>query len=81
MPTDSTDPPRPQAVDRHLGRKLRGKRAELGLSAQELAWRSGIKSALIEDIEAGQRRMTSHEVIALSEALGVTVEWFFQDLA
>ena len=74
------DAARPQAIDRHIGRKVRARRAELDMSPKELAFMSGVAIAALRNIEAGNRRATPQQMLALSEALGVTIQWFFEDL-
>ena len=74
------DTSRPEAIDRYLGRKVRSRREELAMTPEEVAFMSGVDTAALETIESGRRRMTPEEMVALSEALGVTITWFFGDL-
>lgn len=74
------DASRPQAVDRHIGRKVRARREELDISPEELAFMTGAAVAALRNIEAGNSRATPEQMVALSQALGVTIQWFFEDL-
>ena len=76
-PDDSS---RPEAVDRYLGQKVRARREELDMTPEELAFLSNIETPALEEIEAGARRITPAEMIALAAALGITIEEFFEGL-
>jgi transcriptional regulator with XRE-family HTH domain len=60
------------------GRRLRGRMEELGLTAGELARRSGIDAVTLVALLSGQEEMSSGQLIDLSEALGMPPEWMFE---
>ncbi len=74
MPPDDPD------IDRHIGQKVRERREKLETTIEALAFRANIEISILREIEAGRRRTTSPQIVALFEALGVTISWFFEDL-
>ena len=52
--------------------KLRGKRAEMDISQDELARRSGVSQASIFKYEDGSSMLGADKLFALAEALGCT---------
>ena len=61
-------------VDRKVGRRVRAKRLELGLSQRELA-SPGVSYAYISRIEAGARVPSAKALILLARKLDVTPLW------
>jgi transcriptional regulator with XRE-family HTH domain len=63
--------PHPEAI--RLGKELRRRRALLGMTAAELAYRAGITANYLGDIETGRRRRNPSLVtmLSLARALGV----------
>jgi transcriptional regulator with XRE-family HTH domain len=64
-------------IDRHVGRRIRGKRRALGLTQDDLANAIGVGTDTIEDYERGNQRVPSEHIIKLSQYLGVPVSYFF----
>ena len=61
--------------ENELGKFIRGKRTEKGLSQRELANAAGISNAEISRLEAGKRKASSPAVFkAIAKALNVPVE-------
>lgn len=61
--------------ENELGKFIRGKRTEKGLSQRELANAAGISNAEISRLEAGKRKASSPAVLkAIAKALNVPVE-------
>jgi len=65
------------AIDLHLGLRLRLRRLALGLTQDRLADRLGCDRGHIDRLEEGRTRATANELVALSSFLGVPMVWFF----
>ena len=57
-------------IVRLLGRNVRDRRKQLGLSQEELAFRAGMKRSYLSDLERGARNPTVRALGRLAEALG-----------
>ena len=56
-----------------IGRRIREARRDAGLTQRELAERTAdLDHTAVSKIETGRRRVASHELFDLAEALGVT---------
>jgi transcriptional regulator with XRE-family HTH domain len=64
-------------VDRHIGRRIRGKRRALGLTENVLARALGVGRDTIEQYERATVRVQSDHLIMLADILGVSVSYFF----
>ncbi len=64
-------------VDRHVGRRIRGKRRALGLSEENLATALGVGTDRIAAYERASARVPSDHLIRLSEVLDVPLSYFF----
>jgi transcriptional regulator with XRE-family HTH domain len=64
-------------VDRHIARRLRGKRLALGLSEDQLAHAIGVEVDRIEAYEHAAERVPSDHIVRLSEILDVPLSYFF----
>jgi transcriptional regulator with XRE-family HTH domain len=64
-------------VDRHVGRRIRGKRRALGLSEENLAIELGLETVRIVAYERAVERVPSDHLLRLSEILDVPVSYFF----
>jgi transcriptional regulator with XRE-family HTH domain len=64
-------------IDRHVGRRLRGKRRALGLSQDDLARALGTGNDVIEAYERGTLRIPGEHLLKLADYLGVPVSYFF----
>jgi len=62
------------------GERVRRTRLTLGLSQSELGEQVGLDRTMIAKIEAGTRRIDALELIGLSRALGVPVDFVFRPL-
>jgi len=71
--------PEPNRLDRHLGRRLARRRRELCLTLDELEQRIDAQSGTVAEFENGTRPVDAAELLALANALGVSVAWFFDD--
>lgn len=59
---------------RRIGNRIKGRREEIGLTQQQLAERTGIKSIRVSRIELGLVRMLADEVRAFAAALGLSFD-------
>jgi len=88
MPTEPVTPPgrgkaalrKPNAVDVHVGSRLRLRRTLLGISQEELAARLGLAFQQVQKYETGANRVSASRLFQLAGALDVPVAWFFEEL-
>jgi len=64
-------------IDRHVGRRLRGKRRALGLPQDDVARAIGVGGDVIEAYEQGTVRVPAEHLVKLSEMFDVPVSYFF----
>lgn len=71
--------PRPRArdLDRQVAARLRERRVALGLTQQQMAERLGVTYQQLHKYEAGQNRISAGRLLAIAQALGVEVGYFF----
>jgi Zn-dependent peptidase ImmA (M78 family)/DNA-binding XRE family transcriptional regulator len=62
-----------------VGQRIRRARAALSWSQEELAHAVGRNQATISNWESGRRSLDIDDLVALAEALGVEVSFFFED--
>ncbi|MEL6828802.1 MAG: helix-turn-helix transcriptional regulator [Pseudomonadota bacterium] len=67
-------------TDLHVGKRLRRRRRLLGMTQQDLASQVGVRFQQIQKYECGANRITASRLYALSRALGVSVQYFFDGL-
>lgn len=65
-------------VDQHIGRRLRERRIEQGLSPEELGRLLGASRDDIERMEAGERRIAASQLYLLSQILDIEVATLFE---
>ena len=68
------------AADRHVGRRLRERRVQRGLSLAELAEALGVSTQQARKYEAGLNGIPAVRLPHLAALLGVTPAWFFEEL-
>lgn len=68
------------AIDLHVGKRLRRRRRLLGLTQQQLAESIGIRYQQIHKYESGANRVTASRLYELSVALKVLVTYFYEGL-
>jgi transcriptional regulator with XRE-family HTH domain len=66
-------------IDVHVGRCLRARRQELGLSQMRLAEALGVTFQQIQKYERGVNRVVASRLYDLSRILDVPIEYFFAD--
>ena len=64
-------------VDRHVGRRIRGKRLALGLSVRDLAKALGVENGRLSEYEVGTERVPSEHMALLSKIMDVPLSYFF----
>lgn len=62
-----------------LGRRIAEARTESGMTQAGLAASIGLERTALVRIESGERKVSATELVALGEALGRPVDWFFAD--
>jgi transcriptional regulator with XRE-family HTH domain len=70
-----------QPVDVAVGRRLRSRRKELGLSQAEVARDLDISAKKLGKYEKGQDRMRARHIFLAAKYLGVSVGYFFREVA
>jgi transcriptional regulator with XRE-family HTH domain len=67
-------------VDAHVGKRIRHRRWMVGMTQQQLADKVGIKFQQIQKYETGMNRVSASRLWDISDALGVTIAFFFEGL-
>ena len=67
-------------VDVHVGKRIRHRRWMVGMTQQQLAERVGIKFQQIQKYETGMNRVSASRLWDISEALSVSVSYFFEGM-
>lgn len=71
---------RPNPVDIHVGERLRLRRMLLGLSQEALARLLGLTFQQIQKYESGANRIGASRLYDLAHALGVSVDYFYDEM-
>jgi transcriptional regulator with XRE-family HTH domain len=75
-----TAPRRAALADRHVGRRLRERRVQRGLSLAGLAEALGVSTQQLRKYEAGVNSVPAARLPGLGLLLGVSPTWFFEEL-
>lgn len=67
-------------VDVHVGKRIRHRRWMVGMTQQQLAEKVGIKFQQIQKYETGMNRVSASRLWDISDALSVSVSFFFEGL-
>lgn len=67
-------------ADRHVGRRVRERRVQRGLSLAEMASALGISTVQARKYEAGLNAIPATRLPAVAAVLGVEPGWFFEEL-
>jgi transcriptional regulator with XRE-family HTH domain len=67
-------------VDVHVGKRVRHRRWMVGMTQQQLAEKVGIKFQQIQKYETGMNRISASRLWDISDALGVSISFFFDGL-
>lgn len=68
-------------IDQIVGRRIREKRNQLGLSVEQVAQSLEISPALMDEFESGQQRVGARRLLALAQCLGVSTSYFFASIS
>lgn len=70
----------PNAIDIHVGSRIRQRRALAGMSLMELAERVGISYQQMQKYETGDNRVSASRLWHIAHLLDVPVSYFFEGL-
>ena len=70
---------RPNAIDAHVGSRMRMRRMMLGMSQEKLATAFGVSFQQVQKYERGANRMGSSRLQHAASILRVPVSYFFED--
>lgn len=76
MPPDG-----PAEVDLHVGRRIRQRRAALGITQQTLAAALGLTFQQVQKYERGSNRVSASKLYLIAETLNAPISYFFEGLA
>lgn len=68
------------SVDIHVGRRVRERRTAIGLSDDRLAELARLSARQIQRYERGAARIAPSSLLNLAQVLGVSVDYFFENL-
>ncbi|WP_141680592.1 helix-turn-helix domain-containing protein, partial [Agrobacterium rubi] len=68
----------PQAIDTHVGSRIRGRRAMLGISQATLGDSLGISFQQVQKYEKGTNRVGAGRLQRIAELLDVPITFFFE---
>jgi transcriptional regulator with XRE-family HTH domain len=69
-----------RSIDRHVGERIRRRRAELGMTQHDLAQMLGISYQQVQKYETGANRVSAGRLFTMSQRLGCHVGYFFDGL-
>lgn len=64
-------------IDAHVGRRVKMRRMELGLSQQNLGTRLGVSFQQIQKYERGTNRIGAGRLFEIAQVLGVGIDYFY----
>ena len=67
-------------VDRHVGTRLRMRRAIVGMSQEKLGAALDLTFQQVQKYEKGTNRISATRLRQISEILGVTIDYFYEGL-
>ena len=65
------------SIKQRFGLAIKQRRGELGISQEELAFRSGLHRTYISDIERGSRNPSLENIEKLAKALEISISTLF----
>jgi transcriptional regulator with XRE-family HTH domain len=68
-----------QPIDAHVGRRIRMRRALLGLSQEKLAESVGVTFQQVQKYERGANRVSASRLHQLAQVLQVSIDYFYQE--
>ena len=72
-------PRRPNPIDAHVGSRVRLRRMLLGMSQEKLAEKLGLTFQQVQKYEKGINRIGASRLFDLSQVLGVSVQFFYDE--
>lgn len=69
-----------RSIDRHVGERIRRRRAELGMTQHDLALMLGISYQQVQKYETGANRVSAGRLFNMSQRLGCHIGYFFDGL-
>ena len=67
-------------VDIHVGKRIRQRRWQMGMSQENLAVTTGVKFQQIQKYETGANRVSASRMWEIAGALDVTISYFYEGL-
>ena len=67
-------------IDQHVGERIRARRAELGLTQEQLAQALQVSYQQVQKYETGANRISAGRIFEIARKLGVDVSYFFEGL-
>jgi transcriptional regulator with XRE-family HTH domain len=67
-------------IDQHVGERIRARRAELGLTQEQLAQALQVSYQQVQKYETGANRISAGKIFEIARKLGVDVSYFFEGL-
>jgi transcriptional regulator with XRE-family HTH domain len=71
---------RPNSMDAHVGSRVRLRRMMMGMSQEKLGEQMGLTFQQIQKYERGINRVSASRLYELGRVLGVTVQFFFEEI-
>jgi transcriptional regulator with XRE-family HTH domain len=68
-------------IDQHVGERIRARRAELGLTQEQLAQALQVSYQQVQKYETGANRISAGRIFEIARKLGVDVSYFFEGLS
>ena len=65
-----------RALEKHIGRQIRKRRLEIGLTQQDLSSRLGLSYQQIQKYETGLNRISAGRLVTVARILGTTLDYF-----
>ena len=70
-----------QLIDMHVGRRIRERRVELGLTQAALGTALGVRFQQIQKYEKAKNSLPAASLPSLAKRLGVAPGYFFEDIS
>lgn len=68
------------SIDQHIGKRIRERRIEIGMSQDALGAKLGVSFQQIQKYESGANRIAASRLYLLSKTLDVDLSFFFEGL-
>ncbi len=79
MQPKRTSPRVPDAIDRHVAKRVRMQRLRKGLTQPQLCERLAMSLTTLQAIEGGRRKWTAYRLLRVAQVLDCDVGHFFRD--